>query len=56
MDASDVPYLLAYKAPLCGPCETNALSQEGTYSEGGDLYASRYGTPVDQHFLLPPCS
>ena len=22
----DVPYKLAYKPPLCGPCETNALS------------------------------
>jgi hypothetical protein len=21
-----IPYLLAYKTPLCGPCETNALS------------------------------
>jgi hypothetical protein len=24
-----LPYLLAYNPPLCGPCETNALSQEG---------------------------
>jgi hypothetical protein len=24
-----IPYLLAYKTPLCGPCETNALSQGG---------------------------
>jgi len=30
-----VPYLLAYKTPLCGPCETNALSQGGSYSKGG---------------------
>jgi hypothetical protein len=30
-----LPYLLAYKPPLCGPCETNALSQGGSYSEGG---------------------
>jgi hypothetical protein len=26
----DIPYLLAYKTPLCGPCETNALSQGGS--------------------------
>jgi hypothetical protein len=35
-----VPYKLAYKSPLCGPCETNALSQEGTYSKG--IYYGRW--------------
>jgi hypothetical protein len=29
-----VPYKLAYNSPLCGPCETNALSQEGTLEKG----------------------
>jgi hypothetical protein len=30
----ELPYLLAYKTPLCGPCETNALSQGGLIAEG----------------------
>ena len=28
-----LPYKLAYKPPLCGPCETNDLSQGGAYSK-----------------------
>ena len=36
-------YKLAYKSPLCGPCETNALSQGGTYRKGG-LICQLYGT------------
>ena len=35
-----IPYLLAYKTPLCGPCETNALSQGGSYSKG--IYYGRW--------------
>jgi hypothetical protein len=35
-----IPYKLAYKSPLCGPCETNALSQEGPYSIG--IYYGRW--------------
>ena len=38
-----IPYNLAYKTPLCGPCETNALSQGGSYSKGG-LICQIYGT------------
>ena len=30
-----LPYLLAYKTPLCGPCETNPSAQGGSYSKGG---------------------
>ena len=43
-----VPYLLAYKPPLCGPCETNALSQEGAYSKGG-LISQISGTVLSKH-------
>jgi hypothetical protein len=35
-----LPYLLAYKTPLCGPCETNALSQGGSYSK--EIYYGRW--------------
>ena len=30
----EVPYLLAYKSPLCGPCESNDPLLGGTYSKG----------------------
>ena len=43
-----LPYLLAYKPPLCGPCETNALSQEGAYSKGG-LISQISGTVLSKH-------
>ena len=45
---TDLPYLLAYKPPLCGPCETNALSQEGAYSKGG-LISQISGTVLSKH-------
>jgi len=35
-----LPYKLAHKPPLCGPCETNALSQEGAYRKG--IYYGRW--------------
>jgi hypothetical protein len=35
-----LPYNLAYKPPLCGPCETNALSWGGAYSKG--IYYGRW--------------
>jgi hypothetical protein len=35
-----IPYLLAYKTPLCGPCETNALSRGGYYRKG--IYYGRW--------------
>jgi hypothetical protein len=42
-----VPYYLAYKDPLCGPCETNALSQGGYYTKGGTM--SDFGTMLSNH-------
>jgi hypothetical protein len=38
--SQQIPYKLVYKSPVCGPCETNALSQEGTYSKG--IYYGRW--------------
>ena len=35
-----VPYKLAYKNPLYGPRETNALSQGGSYRKG--IYYGRW--------------
>jgi hypothetical protein len=35
-----LPYNLAYKTPLCGRCETNALSQGGYYRKG--IYYGRW--------------
>jgi hypothetical protein len=35
-----IPYKLAYKPPLCGPCETNDLSLGGAYSKG--IYYGRW--------------
>jgi hypothetical protein len=46
-----LPYKLAYKTPLCGPCETNALSQGGSYSKGG-LICQISGTVLSNHY--PP--
>ena len=39
----EIPYNLAYKTPLCGPCETNAFSQGGYYTKGGTI-CQLYGT------------
>jgi hypothetical protein len=49
--SSSVPYKLAYKTPLCGPCETNALSQGESYSKGG-LICQISGTILSNHY--PP--
>ena len=43
-----LPYKLAYSTPPCGPCETNALSQEGAYSKGG-LISQISGTVLSKH-------
>ena len=46
-----LPYKLAYKSPLCGPCETNDPLWGGTYKKGG-LISQIYGTVLSNH--CPP--
>ena len=48
---AEIPYNLAYKSPLCGPCETNDPLWGGTYKKGG-LISQIYGTVLSNH--CPP--